>query len=90
MYDHAEKVLERKWRTYFGPSSTLSTSLRHVPFTSSTSPALKGLGSSKHYRSSISSSRPASVDISGKISEQKRWVEEFSKSLPHRAVSGAF
>ncbi|XP_067942087.1 centrosomal protein of 164 kDa-like [Watersipora subatra] len=89
MYDHAERVLERKWRTYFGTGASLSSSgLRRSPYnpTSSQLPHSKATD----FRSSLGSLRPTAVDINGKLSEQKRWVEEFSKSVPHRTTSGQY
>ena len=62
--------------------------LRRSPYTPSSTqlPQSKGVD----YRASLGSTRPTTTDIVGKLSEQKRWVEEFSRSVPHRSTSANY
>ena len=60
------------------------TGLRHSAYVPASSQMTSGMVRPADFRASLGSIRPTTADINGKISEQKRWVEEFSKSVPYR------
>lgn len=71
------------------PSHSTIAGLRRSPYTP-TSSHLAQSNPAADFRSSLGSTRPTTGFMPGKLSEQKRWVEEFSKSVPHRATSSHY